>query len=132
MQRWGAPSTRGHDARLQRLQAELAATEAALQAQLEADLAAIETSSQARLRALQQGAAQRGSSSGSDCFSASITSSDAFLGNSDEVFNLDDGSVWKVVVGEYNYLYRYYPRVKICRGSTLIVDDVNVSVYRVR
>jgi hypothetical protein len=50
------------------------------------------------------------------CYEASIRSPTPFMGNNDEVFKLDDGSMWQVKY-EYEYLYEYYPSVVICPDS---------------
>jgi hypothetical protein len=47
-----------------------------------------------------------------DCFTSTIVEPAPFLGN-DEIFQLSDGSFWKVQY-EYRYLYLYYTSVIIC------------------
>ena len=47
------------------------------------------------------------------CRESSILEPAPFMGNNDEIFRLDDGSIWKVQF-EYEYLYEYYPQVVIC------------------
>jgi hypothetical protein len=58
--------------------------------------------------------------SAQSCREASITEPAPFMGNNDEVFRLDDGSIWKVQF-EYQYLYEYYPRVTICPSQGKLV-----------
>jgi len=53
-----------------------------------------------------------------------------FLGNNDEVFQLDDGSLWRVKY-EYEYLYEYFPAVVVCpaQGKLIIKgQDLNVEL----
>ncbi len=66
-----------------------------------------------------------------DCYQSSILSPSPFMGNNDEIFKLDDGSVWQVKY-EYEYLYEYYPSVIICpsRGK-LIVGKKSLNVQPV-
>jgi hypothetical protein len=47
------------------------------------------------------------------CRQASILEPAPFMGNNDEIFRLDDCSIWKVQY-EYEYLCEYYPSVTIC------------------
>ena len=53
------------------------------------------------------------------------------MGMSGDVFTLSDGSIYKVGIGEYNYLYSYYPDVIICDGNSLNVDGKTISVNRI-
>lgn len=65
------------------------------------------------------------------CYESSIQKSAPFLGNHDEIFQLIDGSVWKVQY-EYSYLYDYYPSVIMCPGSgKMIVDGKSLSVAQI-
>ena len=59
-------------------------------------------------------------SNGLGCYTASITKPTPFMGNSGEVFLLDDSSVWEVM-HEYEYLYEYYPVITACPDSNFIV-----------
>jgi hypothetical protein len=53
------------------------------------------------------------------------------MGNHDEIFSLDDGSIWKVLY-EYEYLYEYYPSVIICAGQgKLIIGSKTLSVTEI-
>jgi hypothetical protein len=62
------------------------------------------------------------------CFRSSITSPAPFLGNHDEIFQLSDGSYWRVQ-HEYSYLYEYYPNVVVCPDRMLlIVGDRTLNV----
>lgn len=69
-----------------------------------------------------------------ECHKATILSPMPFMGNNDEVFKLDDGSLWQVKF-EYEYLYEYMPSVIICpsqgkllvSGKTLSVIPINAS-----
>lgn len=65
------------------------------------------------------------------CTKATIKEPTPFLGNSGEVVVLDDGTVWKVGIGEYNYLYEYYASVTLC-GGTLIVGDKSMPVTQLK
>jgi hypothetical protein len=67
----------------------------------------------------------------SRCTNSAISDPAPFLGNSDEIVVLNDGSVWRVGIGEYNYLYEYYSSVQIC-GDVLIIGSTEISVSRVR
>ncbi len=70
-------------------------------------------------------------SSADSCYEAAIMSPTPFMGINDEVFRLDDGSVWKVKY-EYEYLYEYYPNVVICPASSkLKIDGKELNVARV-
>ncbi len=66
--------------------------------------------------------------SAQDCYQSSILSPSPFMGNNEEIFKLDDGSLWEVKY-EYEYLYEYYPPVIICpsRGK-LIVGEKSLNV----
>jgi hypothetical protein len=66
-----------------------------------------------------------------DCYQSSILSPSPFMGNNDEIFKLDDGSVWQVKY-EYEYLYEYNPSVIVCpsRGK-LIVGKKSLTVQLV-
>lgn len=61
-----------------------------------------------------------GSAFGQSCREATIQHPVPFMGNNDEVFRLDDGSIWKVQY-EYEYLYEYYPRVVVCPNQGKLV-----------
>ena len=52
------------------------------------------------------------------------------MGNDEEIFKLDDGSLWEVKY-EYEYLYEYNPSVVICpnKGKLIIGEDtLNVEL----
>jgi len=50
------------------------------------------------------------------------------MGNSGEIFRLDDGTIGEVGA-EYEYLYEYYPSVTICPSrSILILDGKSLSI----
>ena len=68
---------------------------------------------------------------GGGCRSATIKEPKPFMGKSGEVFVLSDGSVWKVGIGQYNYLYAYYPAVTLCDG-TLIVEEKSIPVTQLK
>lgn len=61
----------------------------------------------------------------SDCYKSSINVPTPFLGNTDELLELSDGSTWKVGIGEYNYLYQYYPSVTACPTAQTITLNVS-------
>jgi hypothetical protein len=73
------------------------------------------------------------------CREGSIHEPSPFMGNNDEIFRLDDGSIWKVKF-EYEYLYEYYPRVVICpdqgkliiKGKALTVELLSSGPLRNR
>ena len=58
------------------------------------------------------------------CITSTITSPTPFMGNNDEIFKLEDGSLWQVKY-EYSYLYEYYPAVKICPSQGKLVIGQN-------
>jgi hypothetical protein len=65
-----------------------------------------------------------GKSSGAyqgDCYEATIRKPSPFMGNSDEIFVLSDGSIWEVKY-EYSYMYAYHPTVIACpnRGYVIV------------
>jgi hypothetical protein len=50
------------------------------------------------------------------------------MGNNDEIFVLDDGTIWQVKY-EYEYLYEYLPSVVICPSEgKLIVNGKSLNV----
>lgn len=62
------------------------------------------------------------SANAGNCETAHLVKPAPFMGNSGEIFRLDNGLIGEVV-GAYEYLYAYYPEVIICRDSkTMIVD----------
>lgn len=62
------------------------------------------------------------------CYQTSVMAPSPFLGNHDEIVQLADGTIWKVLY-EYNYLYAYYPQALICPGEgKLIVDGKALNV----
>jgi hypothetical protein len=63
-----------------------------------------------------------------DCYESSIVSPSPFMGNNEEIFRLDDGTLWEVKY-EYEYLYEYYPSVIICPSEgRLIIDEKSLNV----
>jgi hypothetical protein len=66
-----------------------------------------------------------------DCYSSSISKPTPFMGNSDELFQLTDGSIWQVKY-EYDYLYEYYPEVVICPSmGKLIIKGKQLNVEKI-
>ncbi len=65
------------------------------------------------------------------CFSSSIKDPSPFMGMSDDIFTITDGTMYKVGIGQYNYLYSYYPSVKICTDGNMIIGSktIPVSIY---
>jgi len=57
-----------------------------------------------------------------DCYESTIVDPVPFLGNSGEIFELSDGSVWEVGF-EYEYLYEYYPTVVVCPNRGILGID---------
>ena len=72
-----------------------------------------------------------GHANAQDCYKSSILSPSPFMGNNEEIFKLDDESLWEVKY-EYEYLYEYYPSVIICpsRGK-LIIEKKSLNVQLV-
>jgi len=69
---------------------------------------------------------------GQTCRQAMIQEPTPFMGNGDEIIQLDDGSYWKQVGYQYLYLYEYYPSVTICpRSGVLLLDDHEFTVVAV-
>lgn len=62
------------------------------------------------------------------CYDSAIRSPSPFMGTHNEVFRLQDGTLWQVQ-HEYEYLYEYFPAVVICpaRGF-LIIDDKRLNI----
>jgi hypothetical protein len=54
------------------------------------------------------------------CYQSSIVSPTPFMGNHDEIFQLADGSIWKVQY-EYQYLYEYYATATICPSNNKLI-----------
>ena len=66
------------------------------------------------------------------CYEATIIRPSPFMGNSGEVFTLDNNTYWKVGV-VYEYLYEYYPRVLVCPSKGFIaVDGKKLSVTKLK
>ena len=65
------------------------------------------------------------------CSRSWIQSPRPFMGMSGDIFKLSDGSMYEVGIGEFNYLYSYYPDVIICDSNSLHVDGEKISVSRV-
>jgi hypothetical protein len=71
-----------------------------------------------------------GNAQAEPCRESSILEPAPFMGNNDEIFRLDDGSIWKVQF-EYEYLYKYYPQVVICPDQgKLIIEGKALNVAR--
>lgn len=69
---------------------------------------------------------------GASCSESSIVKPSPFMGNSGEVFVLADGSIWEIV-GEYEYMYEYYPDVLVCESSGyVIVEGTKLQARRLR
>ncbi|WP_292085484.1 MULTISPECIES: hypothetical protein [unclassified Brevundimonas] len=70
-------------------------------------------------------------SNAQDCYESTIRTPSPFMGNHNEIFRLQDGTLWQVQ-HEYEYLYEYYPTVVVCpsRGS-LIIDDKRLSIRHI-
>jgi len=97
---------------------------------LEAQIKAIESGKSAGAAGVYR--PEAGPSKTTGCTTAAITAPIPFMGNSGEVVVLTDGSVWKVGIGEYNYLYEYYSTVKICGGNQMVVDSTILAVDRIK
>lgn len=67
-------------------------------------------------------------SAAQSCYQTSVVAPSPFLGNHDEIVQLADGTIWKVLY-EYRYLYAYYPQVLVCPGEgKLVVDGTGLNV----
>jgi hypothetical protein len=65
------------------------------------------------------------------CYRSSITSPAPFMGNHDEIFQLADGTHWKVQF-EYSYLYEYYPSIAICPSvGKLMIGGKTLNVMSI-
>ena len=65
------------------------------------------------------------------CYEASIVKPSPFMGNSGEIFKLNDDSLWEVKY-EYAYLYEYYPEVIICPSKgKLVIKGKSLNVEHV-
>lgn len=68
------------------------------------------------------------SMSSASCYESTIVSPSPFMGNSEEIFKLSDGSVWEVKY-EYQYLYSYYPSVVVCPSKAkLMIGDKSLNI----
>lgn len=68
----------------------------------------------------------------SGCYQSSVLSPTPLLGNHGEIVRLADGSLWEVV-GEYLYLYEYYPSIVACPDSgRLIVGQHSINAHPIR
>lgn len=65
---------------------------------------------------------------GQACYTTSVLSPSPFMGNHGEIFRTAEGAIFEVI-GSYEYLYAYYPRVTLCpdRGRMLI-EGKNITV----
>jgi len=53
------------------------------------------------------------------------------MGNSGEIFKLDDGTIGEVGA-EYEYLYEYYPSVTICPSRSIIIlngESLSITIF---
>ena len=66
------------------------------------------------------------------CYKESIINPSPFMGNHDEIFELSNGTIWKVQY-EYEYLYEYYTSVIVCTTKNyIIIDWKELSVSKIR
>lgn len=66
------------------------------------------------------------------CVEGRIVEPRPFLGKRDELFQLQDGSVWQVTDG-YRYLHAYNPEVVVCPGrGQLIIENKIINVRRLK
>lgn len=64
----------------------------------------------------------------SNCYESNIQTPSPFMGNNDEIFKLDDGTIWKVKYA-YEYMYEYYPKVIICPAENkLLIKGKTINV----
>lgn len=52
-----------------------------------------------------------------DCYLSSVTSPTPLMGQTGEVITLLDETRWEVGIGEYHYLFSYYPQVIACESE---------------
>ncbi|MGJ4888849.1 hypothetical protein ACQR1Y_11675 [Bradyrhizobium sp. HKCCYLRH3099] len=72
-----------------------------------------------------------GTAQAEPCRESAILEPSPFMGNNDEIFRLEDGSIWKVQF-DYEYLYEYQPRVVICPDQgKLIIKGKALTVARI-
>jgi hypothetical protein len=64
------------------------------------------------------------------CYQSTVLSPVPLLGNHGEIVRLADGSLWEVI-GEYEYLYAYYPSVIAC-PERLIIERHSLNVQLLR
>ena len=54
------------------------------------------------------------------------------MGNNDEIFVLDDGTIWEVKY-EYEYLYEYYPQVIMCPSKgIMLINNKKLNVQQLK
>lgn len=65
------------------------------------------------------------------CYRSSISFPTPFMGNHEEIFKLQNGTLWQVQ-HEYEYMYEYHPDVTVCpRQSIIIVDSKEINVRQI-
>ena len=68
----------------------------------------------------------------SSCYEATIKKPAPFMGNNDEIFVLDDGTIWEVKY-EYEYLYEYYPQVIMCPSKgIMLINNKKLNVQQLK
>lgn len=66
------------------------------------------------------------------CYHSSVLAPAPLLGNHGEIVRLADGSLWEVV-GEYQYLYEYYPSIVACPSlGKLILGRHSINARPIR
>jgi len=66
------------------------------------------------------------------CYEATIMKPAPFMGNSGEVFTLDDGTYWEVGI-EYEFLFEFFPKVLVCPNEGFIaVEGKKLSVKKLK
>jgi hypothetical protein len=55
-----------------------------------------------------------------NCYESAVVNPTPFMGNGDEIIQLDDGSYWREVSYQYLYLYEYNPSVVFCPAEGIL------------
>lgn len=66
------------------------------------------------------------------CYKDIIVEPKPFMGNNGEIFQLSNGTIWKILY-EYEYLYEYYPEVIACDDDGyIIINGKKLTAQRLR
>lgn len=70
-------------------------------------------------------------SNAQSCYRSSISFPTPFMANHDEIFKLQNGTVWQVQ-HEYEYMYEYYPHVTLCPSQSIAyINSKELSVRQI-